>query len=80
MSYCENHGTEDVDVAKCLRRLGVYPNASIDEFGRERFHCLPIWSHYKGISDTNWLHNYAKNPLRNVILFYLLILDSNITI
>ena len=41
-----NLGTEDVDVARCLRRLGVYPNKSIDEFGRERFHPLSLFGHY----------------------------------
>ena len=41
-------GTEDVDIARCLRRLGVYPNKSIDDFGRERFHPLSISGHYNG--------------------------------
>lgn len=34
--FCKNSGTEDVDVGKCLRKLGVYPNSSLDELGRER--------------------------------------------
>ena len=41
-------GTEDVDIARCLRRLGVYPNKSIDDSGRERFHPLSISGHYNG--------------------------------
>ena len=34
-TYCPNTGIEDTDVAWCLRSLGVYPNRSIDNFGRE---------------------------------------------
>ena len=36
-NFCKNSGLEDVDVGKCLRTLGVYPNGSIDEVGRERY-------------------------------------------
>ena len=51
--FCKNSGVEDVDIARCLRRLGVYPNKSIDEFGRERFHPLNINAHYKGMKGFN---------------------------
>lgn len=40
--FCKNTGTEDLDVAVCLRNLGVYPERSVDEFERERFHILLI--------------------------------------
>jgi len=36
--YCPNTGIEDVDVAQCLRSLGVFPSNSTDILGRERFH------------------------------------------
>jgi glycoprotein-N-acetylgalactosamine 3-beta-galactosyltransferase len=41
-SFCKNTGTEDVDVAICLRKLQVYKNSSLDELERERFHPLNI--------------------------------------
>lgn len=41
-----NLGTEDVDMGRCFRQLGVYPNKSIDELGRERFHPLSLNAHY----------------------------------
>jgi glycoprotein-N-acetylgalactosamine 3-beta-galactosyltransferase len=65
-SYCPNTGVEDVDVAKCLRNLGVYPDKSIDEEGRERFHSLSIETHIKG-NYPGWLYEYASNPLKSVI-------------
>jgi glycoprotein-N-acetylgalactosamine 3-beta-galactosyltransferase len=34
--FCGNSGFEDIDVGHCLRTLGVYPNSSLDELGRER--------------------------------------------
>jgi glycoprotein-N-acetylgalactosamine 3-beta-galactosyltransferase len=37
-SFCPNSGTEDTDVAKCLRKLQVLPSKSIDHLGRERFY------------------------------------------
>ena len=43
-------GIEDVDVAKCLRLVGVYPNKSLDEYGRERFHPFDLVVHYDGIN------------------------------
>jgi hypothetical protein len=48
LSFCDNSGVEDYDVHSCLRRLGVYPNKSIDEQGRERFHPLDAKSHFIG--------------------------------
>ena len=51
-----------MDLAACLRRLGVYPNKSIDANGRERFHPLNILFHYYGYYP-NWLKEYASNPL-----------------
>ena len=67
--FCPNTGTEDVDVAKCLRKLNVYPEKSIDEFGRERFHPLSLKHHFTGYFP-NWLYNYSANDIKIVILFY----------
>jgi glycoprotein-N-acetylgalactosamine 3-beta-galactosyltransferase len=62
---CQNTGTEDVDVARCLRGLGVFPNKSIDEQGRERFHPLDLLGHYYG-NFPDWLYSYASNPVQKV--------------
>ena len=64
-SFCENTGTEDVDVAKCLRKLKVYPGSSLDQHGRERFHPLSIEHHYTGYFP-DWLIWYASNPVKKV--------------
>ena len=64
-TFCKNTGTEDVDVGKCLRELGVYPNKSVDELGRERFHPLNINAHYFG-HFPDWMFQYASNPLQKV--------------
>ena len=63
--FCPNTGTEDVDVAKCLRLLKVYPNSSIDNSQRERFHPLDIEYHYQG-GFPDWMYAYAANPVKNV--------------
>lgn len=63
--YCPNTGTEDVDVAKCFRSLEVYPEKSVDELGRERFHPLNIHGHYQG-DYPDWMYTYASNPLKKV--------------
>jgi hypothetical protein len=64
-SYCDDSGIEDVDVARCLRKLDVYPKKSIDKFGRERFHPFDIDTHYFG-NYPDWIHSYAANPLKKV--------------
>lgn len=64
-SFCPNTGTEDVDVAKCLRMLYVYPERSFDELGRERFHPLDMWSHYEG-HFPDWMMSYSRNPVKKV--------------
>jgi hypothetical protein len=64
-TFCQNTGTEDRDVALCLRQLDVYPNKSLDEFGRERFHPLSAIAHYKGALP-EWLFKYASNEIKTV--------------
>lgn len=60
-------GSEDVEIAKCLRTTGVYPGKSLDKQNRELFHPLPFGDHFRG-SFPDWLNNYAENPLRTVNL------------
>ena len=42
-SFCNNTGTEDVDVARCLRRLGSYMGNSLDEQHRESDFMYPMF-------------------------------------
>lgn len=65
LSFCQNSGIEDVDVAKCLRNLGVYPNRSVDSLNRERFNPLSLINTYTGLS-ADWLYNYSANSYKRV--------------
>jgi glycoprotein-N-acetylgalactosamine 3-beta-galactosyltransferase len=67
--FCPNTGTEDVDVAKCLRMLNVYPERSFDELGRERFHPLSMWDHFEG-NFPDWMYSYSRNPVKKVNFLY----------
>ena len=77
-SYCENTGTEDTDVARCLRRLNVVPGVSLDEKGRERFHPFAIENQFAG-DNPDWYNEYASNPIRQVcdVLFSRIFLITN---
>ncbi|CAF2622327.1 unnamed protein product [Rotaria sp. Silwood2] len=54
-------GSEDVEIANCLRTKGVYPGKSVDKQNRELFHPLPFIDHFRG-SFPDWLATYAENP------------------
>ena len=56
---------EDVDVAETLRKVRVYPEKSIDDYGRERFHPLKLYDHYIG-KYAYWMRRYSDNPLKKV--------------
>ena len=58
-------GSEDVEVAKCLRTKGVYPGRSLDAQNRELFHPLSFYDHFHG-NFPDWLRQYAENSLRTV--------------
>ena len=73
IDFCKNSGTEDVDVAICLRELGVYPKKSIDALGLERFHPLSLRAHYSG-DYPDWMFQYASNPLQKVSICVLCVL------
>jgi glycoprotein-N-acetylgalactosamine 3-beta-galactosyltransferase len=55
-TFCVNSGIEDVDVARCLRRLDVYPGVSMDSKKRERFHLLSFYNHYNG-NFPSWIYD-----------------------
>ncbi|CAF0939274.1 unnamed protein product [Adineta ricciae] len=56
-------GMEDIEIAKCLRKLGVYLGRSTDEDDRDLFHPLALPEHFLGIFP-KWLETYAENPLK----------------
>ena len=68
ISLCEDSGKEDVDVASCLRKLGVSSNKSIDAQGRERFHPYDVRVAVKG-NVPYGSDFYASNPIRKVNQF-----------
>lgn len=61
-------GNEDVEVARCLRKVGVYPGKSLDKQNRELFHPLPFDSHFRG-EFPDWLALYAENRPQKVTLY-----------
>lgn len=65
MKCRKDGGSEDVEIAKCLRTKGVYPGKSLDQQNRELFHPLRFETHFRG-SFPNWLRRYAENPLQKV--------------
>ena len=61
-TYCQNTGTDDVDLAACLRTLGVRINSSLDEKGRERFIPVNFLTMLRG-PIPRWLFYYsARKP------------------
>jgi glycoprotein-N-acetylgalactosamine 3-beta-galactosyltransferase len=70
VNFCQGCGVEDLNVAKCLRKLNVYPGSSIDEEGRERFHPLSVSNHIQG-GYPDWFYKYAQNkPLPVLLLLF----------
>ena len=64
MSFCQNSGIEDVDIQVCLRKLNVFPEKSLDDLGRERFHALHIKKSFFGdFNDGD--RAYASNQLKS---------------
>ena len=63
---CSNSNIEDIDVARCLRLVQVYPKKSIDELGRERFHLMNLKDHFEG-KFPKFLYSYAELSPRKVL-------------
>lgn len=64
-NFCDmNIGTEDVEVAKCLKKFNVTLGESRDKQGRERFHAVTFNDHWDGTAD--WLKRLAINKLKYV--------------
>ncbi len=66
---CYSSGVEDLNLARCFRKLKVFPQKSIDNEGRERFHPFDIKTHYDG-NYPDWLQIYASNPPKKVKDFF----------
>ena len=64
LSFCTETGLEDVDTQACLRKLDVFPEKSLDDLGRERFHALHIKKSFFGdFNDGD--RAYASNQLKS---------------
>ena len=72
-TFCSNSGLEDVDVAKCLNKLGSKQETSLDEDKRERFHPYDVKIHMKGLFGS-WINAAAINPLKSVSFVFKLII------
>jgi hypothetical protein len=56
-------------MARCLRKLGVRQEISIDSEGRERFHPYDVQRHYNGVFNS-WIQWAAVNPLKKVCFYF----------
>lgn len=62
--FCRNTtGSEDVDIAKCLKDMNVQVGDSRDEWGLERFHPLSYESMWN-ITPKNRTYHHARFPLK----------------
>ena len=67
-------GAEDIEIANCLRKKGVYPGKSVDEHNRERFHHLTFTRHFRG-EFPDWLIELAENRPVAVSRLYIIIFN-----
>ncbi len=70
-------GSEDLEIAKCLRSVGVYPGKSVDEHNRERFHSHSFSTHFNGPIPP-WVYDYSENKPVNVGQIFISIRFKNI--
>lgn len=69
-SYCSDWGIEDLDMGKCLRKLGVQPADSLDEEKKERFHFASFKSHFwSDFSGPKWKDLLPAYPIQGVSYF-----------
>lgn len=63
-SFCrQDGGSEDVEIGKCMQRLGVKTINSTDAMGRSRFHCFDPETHLFG-EYPKWYYQYVGNGAR----------------
>lgn len=59
-SFCETKSIyEDIEVARCLRKLNVSLGESRDPRGRERFHGISLMDYWDGTK--RWIESYAMH-------------------
>jgi glycoprotein-N-acetylgalactosamine 3-beta-galactosyltransferase len=64
-SFCDGLiDAEDVEIARCLKKLNVIPGESRDEMGEERFHLRNITNMWH--FNESWYHKYSQYPLKIV--------------
>ena len=59
-SCAKDLGSEDVEIARCLRKKGVYMGNSTDRYNRERFHASSFKGHFNN-PPADWLFTYSEN-------------------
>lgn len=69
IDFCAKTGTENVDVARCLRVLNVNPGDSIDFDKKERFHPFSLDHHFHG-HFPDWFYSYAANTVEKVCCYF----------
>ena len=57
---CPYTGVEDLDVGRCLRKIGVSLGESIDG-NKKRFHVESVQNHFNNVS-LGWLKGYSQHP------------------
>ena len=65
----KDHGDEDVQMGRCLEKLGVGTADSRDALGRTRFHCFSPDTHLGGIYPA-WYYKYDKHGAQHVSILY----------
>lgn len=58
-----DHGAEDVEMGRCMEKLGVVTGDSRDSLGRSRFHCFDPETHLEG-GYPDWYLSYDKYGAR----------------
>ena len=67
----EDRGAEDLEVGRCLYKLGVHIGDTRDALGRSRFHCFPSVMHIRGVYP-NWYYIYDAFGARKVCHIHIL--------
>ncbi len=63
----DDHGAEDVQIGRCMEKLGVKPGDSRDALNRSRFHCFSPTHHIHGHYPP-WYYKYDKYGAKKVIV------------
>ncbi len=64
----EEEGFEDLEIGRCMEKLGVKPGDSRDALNRSRFHCFSPEDHIHG-NYPSWYYTYDKYGATKVLDF-----------